>query len=121
MHSNTVDKMKLTIEIPGINQIISRAIAKNAKKMALIKKEVILVAVNVQAQAKINQTPHVDTGNLRDNIDMSSAFALDSMESEVGSNVEYAGYHEAQYPYLLPAVNKYENGFKQALKAIINE
>lgn len=116
-HKNS--KMKLTIEIPNLSRIISKQVFENKEKNLLVRRLVLKTGANIQAKAKINQTPHVDTGRLRNSIDMSYSFDSTGAESIVGSDVEYAGYHEASYPYLSPAAHDYAKPFVAGIKEII--
>lgn len=70
---------------------ISNATAKGIRNAAL----------ELERQAKINQTPHVDTDRLRSSIE---AIEKTELFYEVGTNVEYAEKHEFQFPYLEPAL-----------------
>lgn len=60
------------------------------------------IAVKVAADA--SREVNVDTGRLRSSIDfVVENVAEDVIRSSVGSNVEYALFHELDYPWLRPA------------------
>lgn len=73
-------------------------------------------AMMVEREAKINQTPHVDTGRLRasiisekkDDFEMYVGVAkvapVSGTRFEAGSNVEYALEHEYRFPFMQPAI-----------------
>ena len=77
-------------------------------------------AMEVEREAKINQTPHVDYGILRGSI---KAEEKSPLLFEVGSNIEYAAAHEfgtsktAAYPYLEPAVEKVRAKYPDIVKS----
>lgn len=84
-------------------------------------------ALMVEADAKKNQTPHVDTGRLRGSITHRLGGTKDKPFAEVGTNVEYGIYQEfgtskmKANPFLTPALESNRNKIKaiiaQAIKA----
>jgi len=109
--------MKIRITIPNLNSNISGFRRFSESVRSKIKLHVIKTGINIQGQAK--EVVHVDTGRLRASIDMTQNLTSNVAEVTVGSNVTYAGYHEAAYPYLTPAAAANRNEFIQGLQAII--
>lgn len=107
--------------MPGLDAKIRKMAALHVAKRMAIKKHVIETAVRIQTQAKLIHLPHRDTGVLGDNMDMSPTIMDENIaEAKVHNEVEYAGYHEAQFPYLDPAAAAEEENFKAGLKKIIS-
>lgn len=71
-------------------------------------RDMISRAVRVEGSAKQHATgrpgPNVITGRLRGSITYVPGADATSPYVDVGSNVEYAPYVEARYPYLRPAL-----------------
>lgn len=65
-------------------------------------------AQRVETQAKINASgrpgPNVDTGRLRASISWRLGEDSEGLYADIGTAVEYAGFVEELYPYLLPAL-----------------
>lgn len=113
--------------IPTILSSLARATAGIEKSMDNVVRQ---AALEVEREAKIFQTPHVDSGRLRESIGTQKK---GSMQFDVGTNVEYASYVEfgtrrsAAYPYLGPAADKVRqkypkiigNGVAQAIKGAL--
>lgn len=55
----------------------------------------------IEAQAKVNQSPHIRTGFLNSTIQAQPA---ERHEVAVSVGAEYALWHELKYPYLYPAL-----------------
>jgi len=113
--------MKVSLSIPKLSAHISKFKILGAAKKKAVGVHVIRTAFNIQYNAKGIQTSHVDTGRLRDSIDMSTTMdTKDIMEAKVSSDVEYAGHHEAQFPYLSPAAEMERDAFVSGLKEIMS-
>lgn len=94
---------------------------------------VTAVAMRIEREAKINQTPHVDTGRLRaslisekkDDFEIHVGAAkvapIGGVRFEVGSSVEYALKHEYQYPFMQPAVEKVRAEFPGIVRKGVRE
>lgn len=69
-------------------------------------------AVRVETQAKLNASgrpgPNVRSGRLRGSISWTLGEDTRGLFAAVGTNVEYAAYVEALYPYLKPALSAAE-------------
>lgn len=113
--------MKIKIEIPNLRATINSVKKDKEIKEARIRALVIKTGLKIQGTAKVNQSTHVDTGVLRNSIDMSTALEDGVTEVEVGSNVKYAGYHEAAYPYLTPAALEHRQQFLQSIQSIMSK
>ena len=109
--------MKIKITIPNLQQKIKRIEFWKMHKINEVKKQVLLTAIDIQGTAK--ETVNVDTGRLRSSIDMSKNLEGANAEVEVGSDVEYAAYHEAKYPYLMPAAKEHSSEFSKRIKQIL--
>lgn len=66
-------------------------------------------AIRVANQAQINASgrpgPNVDTGRLRASISWRLGEDSEGLYADIGTAVEYAGFVEELYPYLLPALD----------------
>lgn len=88
-----------------------------------IKDAITKACFDVEAEAK-DAVP-VDTGNLKNSI-QSDLDRLDSLEGEVGTNVEYAPYIEygtakaPERPYLTPAAEKVGASFVEVVARLVN-
>lgn len=77
----------------------------------------------VEESAIQNQKPHIDTGLLNNSITYRTAETPTGYTGEVGTNVEYAAFHEfgtsktGAYPFLTPALNQN----KRAIEYVIGE
>ena len=111
--------MKIRINIPSLQKNLRDIAIQSKTKRDAIKRLVVVTATKIQGEAK--ETVHVDTGRLRNSIDMSATLETNTAEAEVGSDVEYAGFHEAKYPYLLPAAKQERNEFVAKLKQILRK
>ena len=94
---------------------------------------VTAAAMEIERGAKINQTPHVDTGRLRASIisekkdefeihvGAAKVAPIGGTRFEAGSSVEYALAHEYRYPFLQPAIEvvrqKYPDLIKEGVQA----
>lgn len=122
----------MTINIKGIKKVVDNL---NKALLAIDKSNIEAVskaAMEVERIAKINQTPHVDTGRLRASIGAEkvtdkSIFVgvykeapVSGQRFEAGSNVKYAEQHEYRFPFLGPALEtvrqKYPNIIKGEIK-----
>ena len=98
----------------------------NAKNKQIMSRACLMV----ERDAKILQTPHVDTGRLRSSI----THEIEGLTGRVGSNVEYARrielgfvgvdslgrkFNQKPYPYLRPALHKNEKKILALFKKII--
>lgn len=73
-----------------------------AELRAKIAKDVDRRCLLVEAAAK--RIVHVDTGRLRASITHETEVQGDEVVGRIGSNVEYAMYHEYDFPYLRPSL-----------------
>jgi len=83
----------------------------------------------VEESAVQNQKPHIDTGLLNKSITHRVVETSSGYSGEVGSNVEYAAFHEfgtsktGAYPFLTPALNSNKRAIEyvitNALKKVI--
>ena len=122
--------MKKPITVRGVEKV-----AANLQKLVdEINRSVIEAtseaAMMVEREAKINQTPHVDTGRLRASIAsvkvddfLIHVGALEVAPApkrgerfEAGSSVEYALAHEYQYPFMQPAIETARKEFPGLIK-----
>lgn len=110
--------MKTLVIVRGVEKV-----AANLQKLVdeinrPVIEAVAEAAMMLEREAKINQTPHVDTGRLRASIgsEKKDDFLICVGVAEVapapkrgerfeaGSSVEYALAHEYQYPFMQPAI-----------------
>ena len=111
--------MKIQITIPKLQQNIREIGFWKMHKIAEVKKQVLITAINIQGTAK--ETVRVRYGYLRDSIEISKNLKGENAEVEVGTDKEYAGYVEARYPYLMPAAEAERNEFVTKLKQILGK
>lgn len=109
--------MKVQIIIPKLQANLRDIEIQSKSKRDAIKKLVVSTAIDIQGSAK--EIVHVDTGRLRNSIDMSASLESNSAQVDIGSDVEYAAYHEAKYPYLMPSAKAHRNDFVNKLKQIL--
>jgi len=109
----------LLIKVSVSKDIKKRLEFRRKAAMRKVKLHVLKTAVNIQTQAKENQAPHIRTGRLNASIDISPNLSKTVAEVEIGTNVEYAAHHEAQYPYLRPALEKYRKPFIDGFKDLV--
>jgi hypothetical protein len=77
------------------------------------KAEELALRIQRDAQRLVN----VDTGRLRASIDHELERVMDHMvRVTVGSNVEYAPFHEMDYPFLRPAFERNESRIRSAVQ-----
>lgn len=114
--------MKIEITIPNLKATLNKIKVGAAIKQKRIREVVIKTGLKIQRGARVNQTPHVDTGILRASIDMSVSLADPNVtEVMVFSKVKYAGYHEAAYPYLTPAALEARRSFLQSVSQVMSQ
>jgi len=110
----------MSVTIRGINTVVANLhkVADEINRASI--EAVSAAAMSVEREAKLNQTPHVDTGRLRASIgaEKKSDFLIFVGVAEVapspkrgerfeaGSSVEYAEAHEYRFPFLQPAIEK---------------
>lgn len=79
--------------------------------------EEISLRVMRSAQREVN----VDTGRLRASIDQEVERVTEhTVRAIVGSNVEYAPFHEMDYPYLRPAFESNRQFIRDRIKQAVN-
>jgi phage gpG-like protein len=103
--------MEIKVEVLEGKELAEKFKKGSKEAQDKIDKALLKAGLLVERTAKIYQTPHVDTGRLRASI----ATRLIPMNAEVGSKVEYAPYHEKQYPFLKPALEDKEIEIKTIL------
>ena len=119
------------MKIRGIKKVLDN-LAKAA--IAIEKSNIEAVskaAMEVERLAKLNQTPHVDTGRLRASIGAEKKTEksisvgvykkapISGAKFEAGSNVEYAEAHEHRYPFLGPALETVRKKYPDIIKGEI--
>ena len=109
----------MSVTIRGADKVTANMQKASAAIEAAVGDAVREAAMLVEREAKINQTPHVDSGRLRGSITSEEKSPL---LFEVGSNVEYAAAHEfgtsktRAYPYLGPAVETARSQYPDLIK-----
>jgi hypothetical protein len=127
--------MKTLVMVRGVEKV-----AANLQKLVDEINRPVIEAVTdaammLEREAKINQTPHVDTGRLRASIvsekkddfeihvGAAKVAPVSGARFEAGSSVEYALKHEYRYPFMQPAIEtvrqKYPDLIKENVKAEI--
>lgn len=107
--------MKVEITIPKLHQKIADASGYSRRTVIAVEQQVIESALNIQRVAK--KKVNVDTGRLRDSIDMSLSF--DKMGAAVGTNVHYGKHQEKIKPYLGPAAFIESKNFHKKISEIL--
>jgi hypothetical protein len=113
--------MKINISIPNLNQAIQNVAKDSALKKKRVRDLVLKTGIKIQTTARVNQTPHVDTGRLRASIDMTPSFEGNQTEVLIFSRVKYAGYHEAKFPFLEPAALEHRQQFVASIRKIMGQ
>lgn len=90
-----------------------RDIQNTANKELDEAAEEIGLRILADAARKVN----VDTGRLRASLDSGvEEIGEWAVKVSVGSNVEYAPYHEADYPFLRPAIEENEDFIRSRIE-----
>lgn len=80
--------------------------------------EKVVLRVMAHARREVN----VDTGRLRANINTEvEKIAENVVNGYVGSNVDYALWHEIDYPYLRPALEENRGFIKKTFESAIDD
>jgi hypothetical protein len=80
--------MKINISIPNLNQAIKNVAKDSALKKKRVRDLVLKTGIKIQTTARVNQTPHVDTGRLRASNDMTPSFEGNQTEVLIFSRVK---------------------------------
>lgn len=110
------------VRIIGIDRLRRKLGALEAAEIAVVKRELVAAALNVQAGAK-RRAP-VDTGRLRNSI--TYEIGDDGTVVRVGTNTQYAPYLEfgtrkmPARPFLFPAFEEEVPKFKDRLKRALD-
>lgn len=78
--------------------------------------------IGLRIQRTAQRTVNVDTGRLRASIEHEVERIGEAVvAATVGSNVEYAPFHEFDYPYLRPAFEEHRDDIVERFEQAVNE
>lgn len=118
----------MSATVRGADKVTANMVKAAAAINKATIKAVTAAAMEVEREAKINQTPHVDTGRLRASIisekkddfeihvGAAKVAPICGARFEAGSSVEYALAHEYQYPFMQPAIEKVRQKYPDLIK-----
>ena len=140
MALNTV-RVRTSRQLRNNLQNISRNLTNDIKRAMI---ETALTKIETVAKQTLTREGHVDTGRLRASIhtrygDINNLFSYNDdrnnyyngslladprddifrFEIFVGTNVEYAGYIERRFPYLIPAFESSKNYLARRIRSIL--